>query len=240
MDMDHLLRVQCICNYMEEAAGAHADALGVGIPRLLEDNLTWVLAKMRLVLHGPGHGRPGHERPGPGERVTVTTWPVNVERLQFRRDFILHDSKDTAFAAALTLWVVMGAQSRRLERFPSYVAALQPKDPPLAVAEGDIRIPTVSDSCPVELSFPVRLADIDQNQHVNNGRYIDFSLEAADCAGASGSLRQIDLIFRAEALRGDVIAVKTALETDAQNSFIHGFFRESDGRELARSRTVFG
>jgi len=232
LDMDQLLRVQCICNYMEEAAGAHADALGVGISRLLEDDLTWALAKMRLVLY---------RRPGPGERVTVATWPVSVERVQFRRDFILYDSKESPFAAALTQWVVMGARSRRLERFPLYVAGLQPKNPPLALTreESDIRIPEASDAAPAGLLFPVRLADIDQNRHVNNGRYIDFSLEAADCAGASGSLRQIDLIFRAEALRGDVIAVRTTPETQTQNSFIHSLFRESDGRELARSRTVF-
>jgi len=239
LDTNHRLRVQCICNYMEEAAGAHADALGVGISRLLEDDLTWALAKMRLVLHG----HLGHGRPGPGERVTVTTWPVSVERVQFRRDFILYDSKDNAFASALTQWVVMGTKSRRLERFPFYIADLQPKDPPLSQAEGDIRIPALdtedSPSYHPKLTFPVRLADIDQNRHVNNGRYIDFSLEAADCAGASGELRQIDLIFRAEALRGDVIAVRTAPETDTPGSFIHSFFRESDGRELARSRTVF-
>ena len=234
LDTDHLLRVQCICNYMEEAAGAHADALGVGISRLLEDNLTWALAKMRLILH---------RRPGPGENITVVTWPVSVERVQFRRDFILYDSRDTIFATAVTQWVVMGTQSRRLERFPFYIAELQPEDPPLAQENGDIRIPVADDSgptgYPVGLSFPVRLADIDQNRHVNNGRYIDFSLEAADRAGASGDLCQIDIIFRAEGLRGDVIAVKTAPEADCPGSFIHGLFRESDERELARARTVF-
>jgi len=236
LDMDHRLRVQCICNYMEEAAGTHADALGVGISRLLEDNLTWALAKMRLILH---------RRPGPGERVTVTTWPVSVERVQFRRDFILYDGKGNAFATALTQWVIMGTKSRRLERVPFYIADLQPKDPPLAQIDGDIRIPAedkaslTKEHPKLGLSFPVRLADIDQNRHVNNGRYIDFSLEAADCAGASGELRQIDLIFRAEALRGDVIAVRTAPETNTPDSFIHGLFRESDGHELAWARTVF-
>jgi acyl-ACP thioesterase len=230
LDMDHLLRVQCICNYMEEAAGAHADALGVGISRLLRDGLTWALAKMRLTLH---------RRPGPGESVRVATWPVGLDRIQFRRDFILYDSRGARLADAVTQWVVMGAQSRRLERFPFYIAELQPENPPLAQENDDIRIPAAGDSCPVGLSFPVRLADIDQNRHVNNGRYIDFSLEAADSAGASGELCRIDIIFRAEGLRGDVIAVRTAPEADHPDSFIHGLFRESDGRELARARTVF-
>lgn len=230
LDMNHLLPVQRICGYMEEAAGNHADRLGAGASRLLEDNLVWVLAKMRLVLN---------RRPGPGERVTVSTWPVSMERVRFRRDFIMYDSRDAILATALTWWVVMGARSRRLERFPLYIAALQPENPPFSREDSEIRIPAAGHSCPPGPSFPVRLADIDMNRHVNNGRYIDFSLEAAHRAGASGELRRIDLMFRAEGLHGDVIACKTAPEADLPGSYVHGLFRASDGRELARARTVF-
>ena len=230
LDINHLLRVQSICNYMEEAAGNHANALGVGLPRLLEDGLAWVLAKMRVIMH---------RRPGPEENVSVSTWPVGLERVQFRRDFILYDSREEILATAVTQWVVMGVQSRRLERFPLYIAELQPKDPPLAQESGDIRIPAVGGEGITGPRFPVRLADIDQNRHVNNGRYIDFCLEAADAAGASGSLRQIDLIFRAEGLRGDVIGTKTAREEGLPGGYVHSLFRERDGLELARARTLF-
>lgn len=230
LGMDHLLRVQCICNYMEEAAGNHADALGVGLDRLKEDGLVWVLAKMRLSLK---------RRPGPGESLLVTTWPVGMERAHFRRDFIIYDTEQAIAATAVTQWVIMGIESRRLERLPLYIAGLRPENPPLADNGGDIRIPAVATPLQTGLRFPVRLADIDQNRHVNNGRYIDFSLEAADDAGARGEIERIDLIFRAEGLRGDVITAATGREAGPAHCYIHSLTRESDGLELARARTVF-
>ena len=230
LDTHHLLRVQCLCNYMEEAAGNHAERLGAGLPRLLEDNLAWVLAKMRLVIH---------RRPGPGETIRVSTWPVCMERVQFRRDFIVHDAAGRALAAAVTQWVVMGTLSRRLERFPMYIAAMQPENPPLALESGDIRVPVCPQEADAGPVFPVRMADIDQNRHVNNGRYIDFALEAADCAGARGELGQLDVIFRAEGVRGDAIAVKTAREAGDGQCFIHSLVRAGDEHELARVRTIF-
>lgn len=237
MDVDHLLRVQSICNYMEEAAGRHAEALGAGIDLLAEHDLAWVLAKMRLDIRS---------RPGPGERVVVETWPVRIERVQFRRDFILYDDMGVILATAVTQWVVMGTASRKLERFPGYVAAMEPVNPALAQESGDIRIPAVPADAPSGPVFPVRLADIDQNRHVNNGRYVDFSLEAADVATGSeggavgpGDLRRIDLIFRAEGLRGDVIGSRSMVESNEGHSLAHSLFRLSDGQELARCRTVF-
>lgn len=230
MGRDRLLRVQCICNYMEEAAGRHAELLGVGIDRLNAQNLAWVLVKMRLALE---------RRPGPEEPVRIDTWPVAIERLQFRRDFIMYGKNGERLGTAVTQWVVMDLESRKLERFPGYIQEMEPENPPLAQESGDIRIPAAGGDALAGPVFPVRMADIDQNGHVNNGRYVDFALEAADAAGASGSLRRLDLIFRAEGRRGDVIGSKSAPDAALPNAFTHSLFRQADGQELARARTVF-
>ena len=238
MDMEHLLRVQCMCNYMEEAAGSHAEQLGAGIDLLDDHGLAWVLAKMRLCIK---------RRPGPGEEITVETWPVRIERVQFRRDFILYGPGNEQLATAVTQWVVMGVESRKLERFPVYVSDMEPQNPPLAQENGDIRLPAVPGDAPVGPVFPVRLADIDQNRHVNNGRYVDFSLEAADLAARADGLDPdagldlacLEVLFRSEARRGDVICARTARQEGESPAYLHSLFRESDGQELARCRTVF-
>lgn len=238
MDRGHRLRVQCMCNYMEEAAGNHAEQLGAGINFLASHGLAWVLAKMRIFIN---------RRPGPGEDMAVETWPVRIDRAQFRRDFILCGQDGEQFATAVTQWVVMGVESRRLERFPARVSAMEPENPPLAQENGDIRLPAVPASTPFGPVFPVRLADIDQNRHVNNGRYVDFALEAADIAAraegfdpeAGLELSLLEVLFRGEGRRGDVICVKTAQEKKETPSYLHSLFREADGQELARCRTVF-
>lgn len=230
MGPDRRLRVQCLCNYLEETAGYHADELGVGLERLAEDGLAWVLAKVRLCID---------QRPGPGEAFRVDTWPVAIERLQFRRDFEVFDARDRLVARAVTQWVVMSLSSRRLERFPPHVAAHQPESPRLALENGDIRIPAVGETAQAGPSFPVRLADIDQNGHVNNGRYVDFALEAAHVAGIRGELAEMDIIFRSEGLRGDVIASRTEASADNPREMRHSLYREGDGQELARARTLW-
>ena len=230
MGRDRLMRIQSLCNCMEEAAGSHADKLGVGVARLAEDGLAWVLAKLRLNLR---------RRPAAGESVIVETWPVSVERLQFRRDFIIRDGNGGPLATAVTQWVVMGLASRRVERFPAHIAALVPDNPPLAQENGDIRIPAAADPRPGP-AFPVRLADIDQNQHVNNVRYIDFILENSLVAGKDDEPGQLELIFRAESRRGDVIRCACSPDEHDPHSLIHSLTRQSDGQELVRARTTHG
>lgn len=230
MGPDRRMRVQCLCNYLEEAAGYHADILGVGLEKLVANGLSWVLAKLRLRIY---------RRPDPGERFRVETWPVSIDRLQFRRDFEVFDTKDKLIAGAVTQWVIINFTTRRLERFPAHISSLCPESPRHALDDGDIRIPPLNADVPLGPSFPIRLADIDQNRHVNNGRYIDFILEAAHKEEQTQELRQLDVLFRAEALRGDVIGTRTQ-EDENRSAMLHSLFREGDGQELARAQTIWG
>ena len=72
--------VQALCEYMQEAAGNHAALLGVSIERLHDEGVAWVLARMRVAPVA---------LPRVHERIQVETWPVGIEGLQFRRDFIV-------------------------------------------------------------------------------------------------------------------------------------------------------
>lgn len=230
MDKDFLLRVQCLCNYMEEAAGTHVDRLGAGSSRLARDNLAWVLARFRLNLV---------RRPRAIEKVRVTTWPVYAQGLRFRRDFILRDARHEVLATAVTQWVVMDLLARKPVRFPAYIMAMEEENPPLADERGDIRVPAPGDKAIAGPSFSVRSSDIDQNGHVNNNRYVDFVLECAEEAGQRGELRRLEILFRAEGLRHDVIESRSEPEPGAPGSYLHSLFRVREGRELARARTIF-
>jgi acyl-CoA thioesterase FadM len=245
---DNRLRPQNLCNYFEETAGCHAAALGLGIDRLAEGGRAWVLAKMRLRLS---------RLPFAGESFRVTTWPVRVERLQFRRDFLTYDAEGAVLARAVTQWVIINLHSRRLERIPAHVAALAPENPETALEDGDIRIPALDEGAASGPSFPVRLADIDRNRHVNNSRYVEFALEGAVAAlekneasaaaeeyrhtalAPTKELRGLDILFRAEGLFGDVIATRGMPEPDAPGSYLLSLHRQADGTELARARTIW-
>ena len=68
-----------ILQHLTEAAGVHAEKLGVGFDYLLSRNLYWVHSRMKLRFHG---------FPSAGDAVHVRTWPRTIlRRLLYIRDF---------------------------------------------------------------------------------------------------------------------------------------------------------
>ena len=248
--------LRTLCNYMEEAAGKHAETLGCGLDALREQGITWVLARQRIEL--------GY-MPVAEEQLVVHTWPVGVQRLSFRRDFHMECNGHTVLRA-VSHWVLMNATTRKLEKMPPWAQSLAFPQAGLALEAGDIRIPPVPSLALVHEpaakgnalgaeqaafavpgpEFPVRLADIDSNGHVNNVRFIDFALEAAHCFCASQrlpvgefALAGLDIVFRADALWGDTVASASMPEKQEPGRLLHGLYRKSTGQELARVRTVW-
>ncbi len=223
--------VQTLCNFMEESAGRHADALGLSVERLQSEGITWVLARLQLEVMGA---------PQAGEEIRLSTWPVDIQKLQFRRDFIMYGPDGQVLARGITQWVIVNLETRKLERIPSFISDLRPVNAERVMDEADWRIPAQADG-PVLGSFPVRLADIDRNRHVNNVRFIDWIVESAPFSGQekASSLKGLEIIFRAEGLYGDTVIARGA-SGDKPGEFIHGLFREADGQELVRGRTFWG
>ena len=64
--------VPALCVDLQEAAGHHADDLGVSLRRLQEEDQAWVLSHLHLELDRP---------PVRDETVTIETWPLGLEGL---------------------------------------------------------------------------------------------------------------------------------------------------------------
>lgn len=222
--------VQTYCAYMEEAAGINAATLGAAIEKLQAEGLTWVLARMQLEIDN---------LPQTGDEVVVKTWPVNVEKAQFRRDFNIADNTGKPLARAITDWVVLNLESRRLERMPAFVAALQPEDAPKVMEKEKFKFPA-SANVPELSRFVVRKSDIDRNLHVNNVRFLDWMLESVPEDFVKGrKLAGLQIIFRAEAVYGDTVIAKGYAEPENTCGFLHGLFRETDGLELVRAKSIW-
>ena len=233
IDVRSRLLLQALCMAMGEAAGNHALRLGFGTEQLAAHNLTWVLVKMRVVMN---------DMPKMREKFTLETWPTTVERLQFRRDFIMRGEGGEVFARAVTQWVIMNTTTRRLDKIPEDFVKLRPAEPKYALENGNIRISAVENG-QAGAVFPIRLSDMDHLEHVNNTKYIDFALEAAhnfaekNEAFKNKILQQLDVNFRAEARYGDVVSSYTCVDKEQKNALLHSLIRE--GQELARLRTVW-
>jgi medium-chain acyl-[acyl-carrier-protein] hydrolase len=91
-------------NFMQDAASKHAEALGVSVRRLLSENYTWLLARLKIKIAS---------YPGINERIQLATWPSGTQQLFALRDFELRNENDQVIAAAVSAWLVIDVQRRR-------------------------------------------------------------------------------------------------------------------------------
>lgn len=233
---DHRVPLQNFCGYMEEAAALHAAELGFSVEELARRGLAWALIRTWIDFEELPYlgGEVLNEEEA--SLVRVRTWPVSVERLQYRRDFLI-TWRDRVLARAVTEWVVINLESRRAERIPEFIRALQPPEPQPVMAVERLRLPA-RDGAPPMASFPVRRADIDRNDHVNNARFTEWLVESTPAEiSASRRISSLRIMYRAEGKYGDTVTARGALEPDGGLTI--GLFRQADGQELVRARSLW-
>lgn len=229
--------VQTLAGYMQEAAGNHAAAMGLSIDRLHGAGVAWVLARMRIL---------PVSFPGVHERMQVETWPVSVDGLHFRRDFIVRDGKGGVLARAVSHWVVVSLASHRVTRIPEFIAEVALNSAATAMEDTKRRIPEVGEGHEACV-FRARLADIDRNRHVNNVRYMEWIVESVpEATRQTGELADLELAFKAESVHNDVVSARTLLMPEDDEGlpegvrgFYHSLVRANDGKELVRARSVW-
>ena len=226
---DGVATVRTIANYMTDAAITHADSLGYDMQELRKQNIYWVLTHLYAKFYN---------FPKKGDPVEIYTWPSSVDRLFFRREFEVLSPSGEPYALAMSRWVLINIGTRKLERVPApMITALTPKEPEFTIDEPSWKIPSLENGTEVG-SFRVRLSDIDKNRHVSNVHYIDWVVESAACARENDArLKELEIIFKTEAVDRDKV-LSRALNSD-EKSYTHGLFRESDGQELIRARTLW-
>lgn len=214
-----------LCGWLQEAAGVHATALGVSMDRLAEEDLAWMIHRLKIEID---------RMPRLGEPVAVETWPTGFARALATRDFRIVDQHETELARASSVWVVADVVQRRAIRIPDWIQEI---DFTPAKAVVDIPGRRVGRITRTDVSADVKVlrSDLDRVDHVNNVRYAQWLLEAipedlwndADLAG-------VDLLFRAECTYGDTIVIET-MQEDLQ--LTHRFTRVGTTGEIAQART---
>jgi medium-chain acyl-[acyl-carrier-protein] hydrolase len=223
--------IQTICNYLQEAAGSHARALGVSVEHLVHEQIVWMLSRFVVEIDVYPRWR---------DTVTVETWPSGVEGLFAHREFILTGADGDVIGRAASAWLLVDVLRRRPVRMPAYIVSLKLPHRERVLVDPFRRIP-VPDQVAHEQSFRVRFADIDVNRHVNNVRYIEWAIEGLPPELLEGSRpRRVEVSYRSEAVFGDSVrSLATPTAGVEEPQYVHQLLRASDGRELATLRTAW-
>lgn len=219
---------EAVCSWLQEAAGNHAKRLGCAVDDLLPKGLTWVLTRLRVDLD---------RLPSWRQEVEVATWPSGVDRSWALRDFRMTEGGGAAIGVAVSAWAILDLASRRPIAPPVELAEIARGTPPRVLNGPLAKVPELSDpktSRPIE----VRFADLDLNRHANNVRMVGWVFEGLPDAVRFGTLRRLEVEFRAEAMLGESLRSETASASEAK-TFLHRVVRPADGREIVRARTAW-
>lgn len=222
VNADGRMTLHALANRMEQAATSHADLLGVSVERLVNNGIAWVLTRMLVKIE---------RMPETYEHLILYTWPVSINRLQFRRDFELVDNTGMVIARATTQWVIIDLSARKVVKIPSYVNEAVLVNGEEALNEPKWRLPEQSKSPALYETRAVE-DDIDINNHVNNVRYVKWVYEAMADEDRD-KIKAFEILYRAEALLNDEIEARGKINDGKLGVSL---FRKSDGAELVRTQ----
>ena len=228
VDCRNRLSILTLFAYMQEAAGKHAEALGISIHQLISENYTWLLSRLKIQISS---------FPGWNDQVQVSTWPSGVQQLFALRDFELKDVSGRSVAAALSAWLIIDLQKRRPVRISPFVERLKPIEGSHILENRLDKLPALSEHSQIK-NFVVRYSDLDINQHANNVKFVEWLVEGVPDGILNNLVPvEIEINFLAEAFYNDKIRATCSPQNSDNTEFLHCLTRQQDGRELARAKT---
>lgn len=214
-EIDHRkqMTIPALVRLMQEAAMQHVLQLKLSVWDLEPEQLAWVLMRMQLEVK---------RMPSLNERITIRTRPTGLERILTYRNFWIYDEKEHLIAEAVTHWVLMHTETRRLSSIPAWIRARFEQ----LIAKEVAGLHPHRDKFPVlesvdyQKAFHVRWHDLDFNLHLNNTNYLLYLLEGLPASQLSDStLQALDIQFKAELRKEEAFQVN--VQALAADRFLH-------------------
>ncbi len=196
---------------------------GFGLNKLLNEGVTWVLARMAIKLN---------RVPELFDEIYVKTWVSSLENTFSERQFAIYDRNDTLLGVATSMWAMIDINTRKaasivhLEYMKDFVVdagmdELMPQNDRVRCLEGEI----ISDRV-------VSYSDLDVNRHVNSAKYLEWvfdtiSLDELEAEPMYGVL----INYQYEVLHGDKISIRKS-----QKKELHYDVMKEDGVNAVKCR----
>jgi Acyl-ACP thioesterase len=161
------LRLSKFLALVQEVVLGGSDFVGVGVEKVKEKNLYWVVMSYRFEIA---------RMPRLGEKIFFQTYPGKSRSFIYPRYFIISDEAKHVIMRGISMWALLDHVTHRpvtpevsgfygnyIYSFPEELAW------PPTMRLGDL---TLKESRPV---YP---SDIDFNGHMSNIRYMDFALDS--------------------------------------------------------------
>lgn len=166
-DSKERLALRAVTDYFQDVCTFQSEDLGLGVEYLKQENLAWVLSAWQVVIE---------EYPLMGEEIEIGTFPYAFKGFIGFRNFLMQDKNGRRLAWANSVWTLLDTRS------------MNPARPTEKMLERYVRKPRLEEEyAPRKIAVPkdgrtfdpidIMRWQIDGNQHVNNGRYVEMAAE---------------------------------------------------------------
>jgi medium-chain acyl-[acyl-carrier-protein] hydrolase len=224
---DGILKPVQVFKYFQDAAGEHANEMGVSVLHLRPRNLAWVVLQYQVKFLGyPMWNQP----------VYLKTWRHAERNLYEIRSYEILDEHGQLLIEGKSVWVMIDTGRKRPVRLKNNMP------PSLMTGETTVEnryaeIPALSQP-EFEQIFRVRRRDLDFNEHVNNTVFIEWALETVPEPVVLHLLPcEIEVNYLGDVGYGDVVKSQAqSLLNIAQPTFLYRITDSQDNRETTRLR----
>ena len=192
---------KALLKYLENIACRHSDEVGYGINTIEETKVVWILLDWKLKVI---------ERPIYGQNIKVKTWSRKIEKLYAYRDFEIYDEEKNLLAIATTKWVLLNADTRKIQRIPEELSSKYYSEPERQVFEEKIEKLCEVEKEDLSINLKVRRTDIDINNHVNNLNYLDFAYEVLPEEIYNKDLKNVRITYKHQTRPGEIVNISYA------------------------------
>ncbi len=184
LDQFRRVKLTSLLDFLQDAATAHSDSLGMTLENLKKEGAFWVLISLEITIHA---------LPKIDEQITVETWSRGIRTVYGYRDFRILNGAGQVLLTASSIWVYMGGRPLHPLRVPADKAALfGTTGESLSRRHSSLPFPNCTTPA---FSYTILRHDIDTNQHVNNVKYMEIALEALPSFLWESTPKHIELQF---------------------------------------------
>ncbi len=202
-DFDKFNRIKpsAVLDLFQDAAGQHAEDLGLGFTQMINRSYLWVLTRVafEIVL-----------APNRYQNVIVKTWPLEPHRLNYRREYCITDENGNLLIKGSSEWVIVHSEQRKLLSVPH----LYPFTEGFCrntMFEGKLAKVADFETSGTPHIVNAGFSELDVNNHVNNTKYADYVMDAL-IPSADDVIETFQIDYRKEVVQGTQLNISILKE----------------------------
>ena len=214
-----------LLGHLQEVAVNHSKEHGFGKTTLEKENKMWVLNKTQVEMI---------EYPSFGDSILIETWVKNVYKSLSQRESTLK-SKNTGktIGHAISLWVCIDINSYELKDIGENIMKKMKPSLKTSYFKNVKRIKPLTEYQSSKL-FKANYTDIDALNHVNNSKYLEWTINAVDSDFHQNYLlKAFTLNYENSIFLNDNIRLELSEETKKDSTSIHFKIHSNENTQIA-------